>query len=212
MKSKLMRIVLTGAILIGGTTMALAGTVNNEIIPKEDIIPISAPINGDVSPISLGTTFTDIENHWAYNNIALMEAKGIWGDLTGEFEPNKAISSEEFLLYLDKIFDFEGNPDFGLEQEITRMEVAKTVMKSFEVKKLSVMTTLMFPIYDDTADLTPEESSALSFIFNTGIMKGRGNNNFFPNDVLTRAELATVLARTLDTLQYAEPIEEASQN
>jgi len=31
---------------------------------------------------------------------------------------------------------------------------------------------------------------------------------FHPNDTFTRAELATVLAKTLDTLEYAEPIEE----
>ncbi len=72
------------------------------------------------------------------------------------------------------------------------------------------MMTLMFPIYDDTTELTPEESSALSFVFNTGIMIGRSNDNFYPDAPLTRAELATVLVRTQDTLQYAEPIEESS--
>ncbi|WP_028308172.1 S-layer homology domain-containing protein [Desulfitibacter alkalitolerans] len=209
MKSKLLKAVLAGAILIGGTTMALAGANTDKAASYEEIIPISAPAAGEVIPIAMETRFTDIENHWAYENITLLEARGVWGDLEGEFEPNKAVTGEELVKYLDKIFEFDYEPDFGFNtgKEITRMEAAIAVNKSFAFKKLSVATTLMFPVYEDTMDLTSEESSALSFVFNAGIMKGRTSENFFPDAALTRAELATVLKRTLDTLQYAEPIE-----
>ena len=49
-------------------------------------------------------------------------------------------------LYLDKVFDFEGELDLGfdLELDTTRMEVAKAIEKSFPAKKLSVITTLIF--------------------------------------------------------------------
>jgi len=54
--------------------------------------------------------------------------------------------------------------------------------------------------------LSSDENSALSFVFNTGIMKGLDNNTFAPDKPITRAELATALKRTLNTLEVAEPV------
>ena len=206
-KNKLLNIALAGAILVGGATMAIGGTATDETVPPNDVLPISAPLDGD---ISLETKFTDIDNHWAFNDIVSLEAMGMWGDLTGEFGPKKTVTGAEFALYLDKVFDFEGELDLGfdLELDTTRMEVAKAIEKSFQAKKLSVITTLIFPVYEDTKELAPEESSALSFAFNTGIMKGRSQDKFCPNDQITRAEVAVVLNRTLATMEYAEPMEE----
>ncbi|WP_082789099.1 S-layer homology domain-containing protein [Desulfolucanica intricata] len=197
-KSKLLKIGLTGAILLGGTSIVFANTINNEIIPQRNIIPISTLINGDSLPSFTETRFTDIQKHWAYNEITSLEAKGMWGDLSGNFEPNKTINGEEFASYLTKIFNFkaDSNFEFDNELEVTRIEVAKAIKESFEKKKLSVIMTQMFPLYEDTKDLTQEEISALSFVFNTGIMKGRTDQKFFPNDAITKAELAVVLDRT----------------
>lgn len=210
LRNKLLRIALTGTILVGGATMAIAGTINDDKLPSRDVMPISAPINEDVSTISLESRFADIQDHWAFESIAVMESEGVWEDLAGDFEPTKSITGAEFNQYLDKIFNFEQDPgfEFSSEEVVTRIEVAKAIVKSFGVKNLSVMTTLMFPIYDDTADLDSDGNSALSFVFNTGIMIGRTAQNFFPDDSLTRAELAVVLDRTLKVLELAEPIEE----
>ncbi len=203
LKNKLLRIALAGIILIGGTGMAMAGTFD-----ADEVRPISAPIDEEVSTIFRETRFTDIQNHWAFDKIASMEANGFWEDLTNDFEPDKAITRDEFYKYLDKLFDFEDMPDFEFisEQDITRIQVAKAIQESFVVKRLSVITTLMFPMYDDTADL--EENSALSFVFNTGIMIGRSAQKFHPHDSITRAEFAVVLSRTLAVLEIAEPIDE----
>lgn len=86
---------------------------------------------------------------------------------------------------------------------VTRMEVAKAIQKSFEAKSLNVVMTEMFPIYEDTKNLKSDEISALSFVFNTSIMKGKGNNTFAPYEPISRAELATVLKRTMDTIKVA---------
>ena len=53
--------------------------------------------------------------------------------------------------------------------------------------------------------MTPEESSALSFVFNTGIMRGRTEDKFYPYDPITRAEMAVVLNRTLATMNMQNP-------
>ncbi|MTI84846.1 MAG: S-layer homology domain-containing protein [Firmicutes bacterium] len=98
------------------------------------------------------------------------------------------------------------NRMFKPNQDITRIQVAKAIKQSFDAKQLGVTMTQMFPIHDDTQELASDKSSALNFVFNTGIMKGLDNNIFAPNKPITRAELATVLKRTLSTLKVAEPI------
>lgn len=198
MNRKLMTVIISGMILVSGITMVSAVT-------SDEVMPISTPANG---PTSLETRFSDIKHHWASDHIILLEEKGVWNDLSHEFNPNKAITGEELTQYLDMIFHFDVNPDLGYpsDQEVSRMEAALAVHKSFEVKKLSVVTTELFPIFEDTMELTSVESGALSFIFNTGIMKGRDSNYFSPDATLTRAELATILVRSINTLKYAEPI------
>lgn len=205
-KKKVISIVLTGAFLIGGGGVGLANQK-----PETDIIPISAPLEKVISAPVL-TNFSDIEGHWAYKDIIALEPKGIMQGVNGKFEPDKILTGTEFVAYLEKVFNFNNN-DLKVIQEpslesITRIEVAKAIEKSFKAKKLSVMMTLMFPVYDDTISLTPEESSALSFVFNTGIMKGRTEKNFYPLEPINKAELAAVLNRTLCVLEIAEPIEE----
>ena len=197
MKRKLMIVMLASMIFISGTILVSA--------VSEDVMPISAPANG---PTSLETRFSDLEHHWARDHIILLEEKGVWGDLSGEFAPNKAITGVELTDYLDTVFHFDTEPDLGYpsDREVTRMEAAIAIQKSFEVKKLSVVTTEMFPIFEDTIELSSVETGALSFVFNTSIMKGRQSNYFFPDASLTRAELATMLVRNLNTLKYAEPI------
>ena len=190
LKNKLIGITLSGAILLMGSSIAFADTVNVNK-SSDEIIPISAPVNEDSSK-SFVTEFADIKDHWAYDEIVSLEEKGIWEDLSGEFAPKEMVTGTEFYIYLDKIFDFDAEVDLGfeLEEEVSRMEAAMAVKKSFEAKKLAVIMTQMFPIYEDTEDLAQEETSALSFVFNTRIMKGKADGKFFPNDSITKAELA----------------------
>ncbi|MDD2496858.1 MAG: S-layer homology domain-containing protein [Desulfitobacteriaceae bacterium] len=207
LKNKLIGITLSGAILLMGSSIAFADTVDVNI-PSDEIIPISVPVNEDSSK-AFETKFTDIEGHWAYDEIVSLEEMGMWGDLSGEFSPQEMVTGTEFYAYLDKIFEFEAEVDLGfeLEEEVSRMEAAKAIKKSFEAKKLSVIMTQMFPIYEDTKNLAQEETSALSFVFNTGIMKGRTEGKFCPDDSIKRAELGVILNRTLTTLENASPIE-----
>ncbi|MGI6066981.1 MAG: S-layer homology domain-containing protein [Bacillota bacterium] len=211
LKNKLIGITLSGAILLMGSSIAFADTVDVNT-PADEIIPISAPVNEDSSKV-FETKFTDIAGYWAYDAIVSLEEKGIWGDLSGEFAPKEMVTGTEFYAYLDKVFEFETEVDlgFGLEEEVSRMEAAVAIQKSFDAKKLAVIMTQMFPIYEDTEDLVQEETSALSFVFNTGIMKGKAEGKFFPGDGITKAELAVILDRTLSTLENAEPIEEIAE-
>ncbi|HBC92182.1 MAG TPA: hypothetical protein DCZ10_04555 [Pelotomaculum sp.] len=96
---------------------------------------------------------------------------------------------------------------FKPHEAVTRADVASAITGSFAAKKLSVITTMMWPNYLDTTDLTQEQQSDISFVFNTGIMRYAGNE-FGPEREITRVELAAILNRTLQTLAVASPIQE----
>ncbi|MGI6493179.1 MAG: S-layer homology domain-containing protein [Pelotomaculum sp.] len=110
----------------------------------------------------------------------------------------------------NNIFDLAGR-EFKPREAVTRMEVASAIADSFAAKKLSVITTLMWPNYTDMTDLTQEQQSDISFMFNTGIMRYEGSE-FKPNEKITRAELATILNRTLKTLAVATTISEPAES
>jgi len=208
-KKKVLSIVLTGSILIGGTGIGLADTASAKTLaPNVDIRPISAPVNEtSLETAPLQTKFTDIEGHWAYKDIVAVENKGILKDSGEKFAPDQKALRADVVYSLEKLFGLQDIYN-GPQETMTRIELAKAVEQSFLAKKLSVVMTLMFPVYDDTSDLSPEETSALSFVFNTGIMKGRTQQQFAPHEPVTKAELAVVLHRTLKTLELAQQNEQ----
>ena len=89
-----------------GRRAALAfdgATAGAEVPPKE-----IESINSRGKNVSLETKFTDIDHHWAYNDIVSLEAIGMWEDLTDEFGPKKTVTGAELIFALDKIFGFRG--------------------------------------------------------------------------------------------------------
>jgi len=197
LKNKLLTVVVCGAFIIGGSGLAFANS-DNKVVEDE------------VIPISLETQFTDIENHWAYDEIASIGAKGFWGELANEFKPAQTIQGADLEKYLDKVFEFENDFEFEFKnsEEVTRIEVAKAIQDSFKIKDLTIISTLVLPVYEDTKELDDYETSALSFVYNTGIMKGKTDELFHPHTPVTKAEIAVVLHRTLATLEHAKPIDE----
>jgi len=93
---------------------------------------------------------------------------------------------------------------FGPSKPVTRIELAKAIKQSFEAKNLNIISTQIFPTFKDTENLNSEESASLNFVYNTGIMKGLGEN-FNPSKPVTRAELASILKRIVTTLKTVEP-------
>jgi hypothetical protein len=131
-------------------------------------------------------------------------------DLYDDVEDNTWYSEASMITGYNNIFDLAGR-EFKPREAVTRMEVASAIADSFAAKKLSVITTLMWPNYTDMTDLTQEQQSDISFMFNTGIMRYEGSE-FKPNEKITRAELATILNRTLKTLAVATTISEPAES
>jgi len=226
-KQKINILVLAGALLVGIVNVASAGS-GTGLQAGPDAVPVSRSISTPViadpveEPAIINTRFVDVQGHWAIKDIIAMDEKGILQGIQGIseelFGPNEITTRNDLIATLEglielKLDDESTNETQGLNEmfddvtkPVTRMEAAQAIEKCFEINKLSVMMTLMFPVYDDTADMTPEESSALSFVFNTGIMKGKTAKEFAPGDPVTRAELVVILNRTSAVLELAEPV------
>lgn len=98
---------------------------------------------------------------------------------------------------------FEGNTQFVPAGPIQRIELAQAIYRSFQAKKISIPMILSMPIFKDTQGLSQEESNAMVFVNNTGIMTGN-KDAFRPSDPVKRCELARVLNRCLELMSIHE--------
>jgi predicted secreted protein len=98
---------------------------------------------------------------------------------------------------------FETTGDFFPERSVSRIEIARSIYRSFNAKGISVPMIMMMPIYEDTDYLSQEDTNAMIFVSNTGIMNG-DNNCFRPEQNMTRAELAKVINRCISLMAVNE--------
>lgn len=131
-------------------------------------------------------------------------------DLYDDLEADQWYSEAALKCGVNGIFAI-ADRKFSPHQPVTRLEIAKAINNSLNAKKLGIITTLMWPVFEDTVNLPQEDQSVISFIFNAGIMKGDAAQHFRPQDQVTRAELAAILQRTLNSLEHAFPINETQQ-
>jgi len=126
-----------------------------------------------------------------YGNIRFIKAP-VAGDYYQDVEDKAWYSGALVLCAVNGIID--NDVDFKPGEPVSRIEVARTICRSFTAKNIIVPMTKMMPIYADTGSLTDEDRNAVIFVSNTGIMKGDGGN-FRPGEPVKRAELARVLNR-----------------
>lgn len=90
---------------------------------------------------------------------------------------------------INNIFDNCGcfNPD----ENVSRIEVARSIYRAFNAKGISVPMIMTMPQFADTQDLVQEDTNAMVFVNNTGIMTGY-NGCFRPHELVKRGELARV--------------------
>jgi hypothetical protein len=91
------------------------------------------------------------------------------------------------------------------EEEVKRIEVARSIYNAFQAKGINVPMIMLMPLYDDTAQLSRDDVNAMVFVSNTGIMKG-SDNLFRPYDSIKRAELARVINQCVKLIEM-NPVE-----
>ncbi|MDF9408393.1 MAG: translocation protein TolB [Pelotomaculum sp. PtaB.Bin013] len=142
-----------------------------------------------------------------YDDLKFIKAP-VPSDLYDDVEDNIWYSKASMIMGYKNIFNITGRK-FKPYEAVTRAEVASAIADSFAAKKLSVITTMMWPNYIDTTNLTQKQQSDISFVFNTSIMRYTGSE-FKPDEKITRAELATILNQTLKTLAVATPVDSSN--
>lgn len=167
-------------------------------------------------------TFSDIQNHWAKDQIQEFANKGyINGYVDGTFRPESPIRRDEFVKIVNRIFGFTqgANVPFTdmIPGEWNYNEVAIAVKEGYidgypnntfgpadfitresaakaisEIVKLKGDGLLSFNDVNLIGDWAKPHVDALT---DHGIIQGGDGNNFMPQKSMTRAEVVTMLSR-----------------
>ncbi|MDD6483548.1 MAG: S-layer homology domain-containing protein [Clostridiales bacterium] len=131
----------------------------------------------DATNESAAANFKDIhEDHWAYKYIASAYQSGIIQGISDDM--------------------------FGGEMSITRQDIAVILERILKQQKIEIDSiSLGFSDYKEISDYAQEAVGHLAYI---GVINGRDDSSFAPNDTATRAEVAVMLDRFLGFLKSGE--------
>jgi len=170
--------------------------------------------------------YADTAAHWANREIKIAKKLNlVLGYSDNTFRPDKQVTRAEFVVMVSKMFNilpnnYAANPftdisdhyakgyilslnhlgviggysdrTFKPDDNITRAEVVTILSKLIDVNQVPTRTSVNF-----TDTRQHWAASAISQIASTGIISGRGNGQFAPDDKTTRAEAVSLLLRTL---------------
>jgi hypothetical protein len=174
-----------------------------------------------------GPSLTDIAGHWAEASIREAVKQGIiTGYPNGSFQPNRNVTRAEFTVMLvnalklqneaaalsfkdsDRIGSWaklavaqavalgiiqgDNQSNFRPEAPVTRAEMAVMLARALHLAPVTRSAG-----FTDDRDIPAWAVGAAAEMKKSGLMQGKGNNNFFPKDAATRAETVTVLLRML---------------
>jgi len=123
------------------------------------------------------STFSDTADHWAFNEIETAHANGLAkGMPSGEFMPDGKLTREQVAVLLDRILGLDG-----------------TTASGFSVG------TVPFP--DVTEETSPWSYEAIARCKGAGILDGFPDGRFYPKQVLTRAQFASIIERAAHILE-----------
>ena len=127
--------------------------------------------------------FVDIEeiSPWALEFINKVCNAGLFKIEEGLIRPKKQVNRREAALIVSRIFeDNEQNAE-----ETTDEESDTDIELNFA----------------DIEGLTEEEINGIKIVFRNNIMNGKSESLFCPDDYLTRAEIAVIMFRLLETMK-----------
>ena len=89
---------------------------------------------------------------------------------------------------------------FGVGDKITREDMAVMICRALSAKGIST-TAAVGSGFSDTAYISDYAAESVSFLNETGILRGLNDGSFEPRSFSTRAQVAVVICRTLDFLK-----------
>ncbi len=159
--------------------------------------------------------------------IALHDKGIIEGVGDGQFQPNNNILREEFAKILTLAFGLTGTAEpfsdmeadawyasyvgamrangitngqedgtFGVGRDITRAEVAAMVYRTVQYQGI-VLPEAEVTAFADSGEIAAYAQDAVSALAAAGVINGKGDGKFYPNDAITRAEAAKMIYNVL---------------
>ncbi len=104
-----------------------------------------------------------------------------------------------YLIFRD-VFTVDEILDAELEAPLSREEAALYITKAADgVKEMNAITVVLNTFADD-AEISEDFRKAVYYVRDQELMNGTGDNNFSPKATVTRAQMATLLYRMMDTI------------
>ncbi len=166
-------------------------------------------------------TFHDTQGHWAEANIQKWAEAGVLAGSGGYFRPDDSITRGDMAVILNGLMGYkvQANNDYsdlgdayyteavlklnsagimsGYQgkirptEAITREEAAVVLANALHIDYNVDQTSTGF---SDNAEISPWARGAVSALSKLGMIGGREGYRFAPNDYISRAEVATILA------------------
>jgi len=176
-------------------------------------------------------SFSDIDNHWAKNNIqTLAKEKIISGYSDGTFRPNNSITRAEFIKLLISTVVQDGyfTTDYGkynhwassyieeaeargiiYDNEINEKNANKAITRGDVARIIGLADIVILENEQeacevelyDIGSVDDATYSMLTHCVATGLILGYDDASYKPEKALTRAEVATLLTRLLDRVE-----------
>jgi len=172
------------------------------------------------------TTFSDMENHWAKENVEKLRSMGIIdGYEDGTFKPENTVTYGEFIKMLvvavtgenpgvsidgshwasgyykaaleNNLLKKEDIPEKFLPNKIPRADMAYLASKCVD-DNLTAETKNSIESYITDIDKAKNRKEEVIIAYGMGILAGYPDKTFKPSGVLTRAESAAVISRIID--------------
>ncbi|MFZ5652531.1 MAG: S8 family serine peptidase [Bacillota bacterium] len=142
--------------------------------------------------------FRDIEGHWAEEAIASAVSLGImagYGD--GTFRPDTPVTVEQLSAVVAALTGAgQHHPAEGdLSGSVTRASFMVTLKKLFNGNDKDKPPNRYVIPFSDCYNLKKEEKEAIAWGYHRGIIKGRTQQIFDPDALLTRSEAAALISR-----------------
>lgn len=198
----------------------------------DDLLKYIIPDGKKVQFAENRKSFTDIENHWAKDNIDYVTEREILvGIENSKFSPNTGITRAMFVTVIGRLYErsygniignttfldvdtnayyakyvawaYENNiingigeNKFSPDTDITREQMSEIMFKFAKLlDKAPIGDWLINVNYSDKSEISDWAIDSVAYCQLANIIIGRDNNEFAPNDTVTRAEVAAVIER-----------------
>jgi len=162
--------------------------------------------------------FTDIAGHEAEQEIVVLGLAGIFGEYGKNFKPASELTLAAFLKALLMIDNYSSSAiynltdsevlkkaqelgwlkeDLAASQAVSRDLASKIIIRYLELEKIAELEGIYGLPFADKEDIDPGATGYIALISGLKILT-TDNNKFEPNKVLTRAEAASLLIKSLE--------------